>query len=822
MSARNEGAHRAAEAALPGQAQDSSPRKSEPDFRALFEASPGLYLVLESDAPRYTIVAVSDAYARATMTKREEILGRGLFEVFPDNPNDPDATGVSNLAASLERVVRNRAADTMAVQKYDVRRPEAEGGEFEERYWSPVNSPVVGHDGELRWIIHRVEDVTALVRLGRSGREALRSEEQRYRELFESAPDGIFVAGSDGRYTDVNAAGCRLVGYTREELLGRSVTELVAPSELPRQAALTRHILQGGTEVSEWRLRRKDGTYVPVELSSNALPDGHLRAFTRDMTERHRAEEALRLSEAQFSGIVSISADAILSVDDAQRITMFNEGAERIFGYSKAEIVGSPLDTLLPDRFRLIHRKHVDKFAEGQQPARHMGTRDIPIFGRRKDGEEFPADAAISKLEVGGKRLLIVSLRDVSEQKRIEDQERFLAESGQILVSAGADRERLLTDIANLIVRHVADWCAVDIVEGGEVRRMRMVHADPAKGGLCSALERRPVHRRPNYVSEVVGNQRPMLVSDVSPDYLESLAQDEEHLRLLRELDPRSFLIAPLVARGQSLGTLSFGSSHPSRRFGPHDVKMAEQLASRVALALDNARMHVALERAVRARDEVLGIVAHDLRNPLNALVLHLQALRRRGGEPDGYDADSVESIHRAAMDMNRLVQDLLEVARLEGGQSLSVTRSAVPAASIVTDAIERQQPSIVAAGRTLNVDIARALPDVWADRARVLQVFDNLIGNAIKFARACITVGAVPGDGEVRFWVADDGAGLPKEHLSRVFDRFWQAMNTDRRGAGLGLSIVKGLVEAHGGRVWAENQAGAGTVFSFTLPTHG
>ena len=140
----------------------SRPSLPSPDFRALFESAPGLYLVLTAD---FTIVAVSDAYLAATMTARETILGRGIFEVFPDNPDDPSATGVANLRASLERVLSGRKADAMAVQKYDIRRPEAEGGGFEERYWSPVNSPVLGERGEVTYIIHRVEDVTEFVRL---------------------------------------------------------------------------------------------------------------------------------------------------------------------------------------------------------------------------------------------------------------------------------------------------------------------------------------------------------------------------------------------------------------------------------------------------------------------------------------------------------------------------------------------------------------------------------------------------------------------------------------------------------------------------------
>ena len=169
---------------------------SPPDFRALFEGAPGLYLVLEPD---FTIVAVSDAYLRATMTRREEILGRGLFDVFPDNPNDPDATGVTNLRASLNRVLANRAPDKMAVQKYDVRRPPEEGREFEERYWSPLNSPVLNDRGDLTHIIHQVEDVTEVVQLRQQGIErerveqTLRKSEEWFSTMLRSIADAVIA-----------------------------------------------------------------------------------------------------------------------------------------------------------------------------------------------------------------------------------------------------------------------------------------------------------------------------------------------------------------------------------------------------------------------------------------------------------------------------------------------------------------------------------------------------------------------------------------------------------------------------------------------------
>lgn len=650
--------------------------------------------------------------------------------------------------------------------------------------------------------------------------DVLESSRARTRELVEQASDGIFVADLEGRYTEVNTAGCRMLGYSREQIVGKTIVDLIPTEEVERLREAKEHLLKGGIHIAEWTLRRKDGSYMPVEVSAKILPDGRWQGIVRDITERRRLQEKLRLAEATSSGIISISADAIISIDDAQRITMFNAGAERIFGYSKAEILGAPLETLLPERFRKNHSQHVKRFAEGEETARRMGMRSAEIFGLRKNGEEFPADAAISKLAPGGRRLLTVAVRDVTEQKRVESEQRLLAEIGKILVTAGLDYQRLLTEVANLMVRNVADWCSVDIVQEGDVRRLRIVHSDPGMAATCDALERYPAVRKvPSPVAEVLDTQGPVLMSEVPPGWLESTAQDAEHLRLMRMLDPGSFIVVPLVARGQILGTLGLGASRASRRYGPQDVRLVELLASRIAVAVDNARLHGALERAVRARDEVLGIVAHDLRNPLSSILLQTKVPRRGGDELEGRDQKAMERIHRAAARMNVLIEDLLDAARLEAGQELSITQEAVPTAGVLTEVVEQHQTAISASGRTLDVDATGVPPSIWADRTRLLQVFDNLLGNAVKFSRRRITVGARPEDGKALFWVADDGEGVSAEDLPRLFDRFWQAARADRRGAGLGLSIVKGIVEAHGGRIWVESEVGVGTTFFFTLP---
>jgi PAS domain S-box-containing protein len=295
----------------------------------------------------------------------------------------------------------------------------------------------------------------------RKAREESEVLATRVRNLVEQASDGIFVADLEGRYTNVNDAGCRIVGYAREEIIGKTILDLVRPEDVTRFSQHRERLLGGDGETGEWIIRRKDGTHVPVEVSAKILPDGQWEAIVRDITERKRIERELRYSEAKFSGIVSVSADAKILIDRNQNIVMFNEGAQRIFGHSGTEAMNQSLDILIPERFRLAHHKHIEQFAAGPDKSQTMSARG-GVFGLRKNGEEFPADAAISKLTVEGESILTVSLRDITGQKRVENEQRFLSEAGAEL-SATLDYEDALASIASLAVRGIADVCIIDV-----------------------------------------------------------------------------------------------------------------------------------------------------------------------------------------------------------------------------------------------------------------------------------------------------------------------------------------------------------------------
>jgi PAS domain S-box-containing protein len=290
----------------PGRAvADHQGPQGEPDYRALFELAPGLFLVL---TPDLTIVAVSDAYLAATMTTRHEILARGIFEVFPDNPDDPTATGVSNLRASLDRVRSTLAPDAMAVQKYDIPRPAAEGGGFEERYWSPLNSPVVNADGRLAYIIHRVEDVTELVRLEgvESGQRVLRDEFERVSteldRFFSLSSDMFAVFNLDGTFRRVNAAWESVLGYTSDDLVGRPFLDLVHPDDVQRTLDEFKQATDTGLTVTRFenRYRHKDGSYRWLDWTGRLVPGEEVHySAARDVTERKRIELALQTAQRE-------------------------------------------------------------------------------------------------------------------------------------------------------------------------------------------------------------------------------------------------------------------------------------------------------------------------------------------------------------------------------------------------------------------------------------------------------------------------------------------------------------------------------------------
>jgi signal transduction histidine kinase len=345
---------------------------------------------------------------------------------------------------------------------------------------------------------------------------------------------------------------------------------------------------------------------------------------------------------------------------------------------------------------------------------------------------------------------------------------------------------------------------------------------DPRHNWVRDALARRTVDRAraPEIWAELEAN-RTVVIPRVSAEFRESSAQSDEDRRAIHALAAQSAVVVPLFAHGRLVGAMSLISSERSHAYGPADVRFAEQIAQGAALAIDNATLYDEARRAIQSRDDVLGVVAHDLRNPLGAILMQARLCQAGAGDLERRAAKAADAIVRSAQRMDRLIRDLLDVMRIEQ-KGLAVEKRRTNARQVMHDCVAAQESLTSAASLALALDVPPALPDVWADRDRLLQIFENLIGNALKFTEpgGTVRIGATERPNDVLFWVRDNGIGISAENLPHVFDRFWQARESGRQGAGLGLPIVKGLVEAHGGRIWVESAFGEGSTFFFTIPT--
>ncbi|AGC44869.1 two-component sensor histidine kinase [Myxococcus stipitatus DSM 14675] len=662
-------------------------------------------------------------------------------------------------------------------------------------------------------------------------------------------------------------------------------------------------------------------------------------ALSRMDSRQRQVEQSLRVSEARFSGIVNNAADAILTIDEAKHVTLFNAGAERIFGYSASEALGRPLDVFIQEPRVLL-----------EMPAGRAGEERRRLVGLRKSGEGFPAEATVGDVRVDGMRLQVVILRDISARVRAEEarrnreelfrtafehtpigsslvaldghllmvnsalcsmvgysreellartfqdithpddlemdmgfvrrllngelgtyqlEKRYLHKHGHsvdVLLTASlvrdsrgkplhfisqiqdiSERKRLeldlhmlseagprlassldpattLSTVSRLLVPSLSDFCIIAMLdEAGKAMRRECYASTAEKTRLLEALfEAYPQvpFRRGHLLAEVFQTGHSILLNEVPLKLLESSAEDARHLEMMMRLAPMSMIVVPLSARGHTVGVVALGMSESGRRYGARDLALVEEVARRAALAIDNSTLHSQSEQATHLRDEVLRIVAHDLRSPLNVIALSTGTLMKRSPEERASDSRPLVSIQKAVARATALIEDLLDVARMQGGK-LKVERRSEATEALLQDALELHRALAEARSIHLQLEVAPGVPAVFVDKDRVLQLFSNLIGNALKFTPmgGLVTLSAEPWGGMVRCSVRDTGSGIPAKDLPHLFEPFWQAGSRSKEGAGLGLTIVKGITDAHGGHVWVESRPGLGTTFYVALP---
>ena len=525
-----------------------------------------------------------------------------------------------------------------------------------------------------------------------------------------------------------------------------------------------------------------------------------------------------RITHDILAEIVGIAADAVICMDAFQRITFFNKGAERIFCYTPEEVIGERLEMLMPERYRGNHARQVAEFGRSKVTARRMGERR-EIAGLRKNGEEFPAEAAISQVQQGDSVIYAVVLRDVTVRKKFEQRQEFLAAAGEKLASSFGSGE-VLHYVAELAVPALADGCILENRIDDGFRAGAVSHLDPGCDQLLQQITRSGLRKPPSGhpLSEILRIRKPVLLqSDAASRLVENSAMPA-YIAAIQAMNPRSALFLPLVAREQLIGVLSLFRS--TRSFDGDDLAFSEDLARLAALALDNSRLFDAVRGSLRAQEEMVGVVSHDLRNPVAAIKMLSRALLK------GQDGASLERdqnltlIAEAADQMDTLIRDLLDVNSLDAGK-LRIAKEPIEPSALLKEALRTLQPLVSEKEIALDIQIGAGLPRVLADTERIHQVLSNLVGNAIKFTPkgGKIVIAARNDEDSVTVSVTDSGSGIREEHLPKVFDRYFQSTRTNRQGAGLGLAIAKGIVEGHGGRIWIESKAGEGTIAQFTLP---
>lgn len=588
----------------------------------------------------------------------------------------------------------------------------------------------------------------------------------------------------------------------------------------------------GLRSVAAFPVRQRETVPAIIELyarEARPVDEGTLHLMTalghQICLVLHREEaqvaalEALERSREELETVLSALPDGITVRDAAGRLVYANAAIARAVGLP--DLRSSPAE--LFGRFRMWDEKgrplspdeipRIDPPPGGEERLlRYRPVGEVAESGHEGGDRWLAVKAAPVAAARGSEARVVIVMRDVTAERRDQEWQRFLGDASTALASS-MDLPAALEELAALAARTVADRCAVVLRRGnGEARvsaYAAAVPAEPPNGANVSNAETVERGRTDSLraAQAALTSQQPILENEPG----------------------RSSMAVPLHLRGQSVGALVLASLGEGRRYGPADLGAAQELARRASIAIDNVRLLSEAQESVRAREDLLAIVSHDLRNPLG-VVLASSALLLKSSlppEPPGKEGRArrqIEAIERAGNRMNRLIRDLLDFAAIQAGH-LSVSSHAREVGTLLREVLDALEP--LAAAKTIK--LVDGTPQsagltISCDHDRVIQLFSNIVGNAVKFTPegGTVVLRAEQDDAMVRFAVADNGPGIALEELPYVFDRYYQARRRNRDGIGLGLSIARGIVEAHGGRIWVESPTaagGGGTTFFFTLP---
>ena len=584
--------------------------------------------------------------------------------------------------------------------------------------------------------------------------------------IIEAAPRAVVMIDRERRIRFVNRSTERLFGYDRAELIGAPVEMLVPERLRANHPALVESFFSqprsramgAGREIVG---RRKDGTEVQIEIDLNPVETAEgilILAAISDVTERRRSEDRFRI-------VVEAAPSGMLMLDRTRRITLVNRKLEELFGYERNELVGQLVEMLVPDRFRAMQPRFMEVYlADPKAPT--MGT-GRELFGRRKDGSEIPIEIGLTPLETAEGLFTLASIIDISERKCADSAQQRLA-----AIVEGSD---------DAIVSKTLDGTITSWNRGAE--RLFGYRAE-----------------------EAIGQSGSILI----PDRLK-----EEELRLIERIRSNQ-RVDPFetVRRCKDGSELDVSLSLSPVRNSAGEVVGAAKIARDIT---ELKRRDAELKRSNAELEQFAYVASHDLQEPLRMVANYTELLAERyRGRLDEKADKYIHYASDGARRMQRLVNDLLTYSRV-GSQG----KPLVPVSSqeVLQGVLRSIQPLLRESGAQIEYD---ELPMVTADEVQLRQLFQNLIGNAIKFrseAPPRIVIRAVPDGGSWRFSVADNGIGIEMKYADRIFQMFQRLHEIGKyEGSGIGLAIVKRIVERHAGRIWVESQPSAGATFFFTL----
>lgn len=540
--------------------------------------------------------------------------------------------------------------------------------------------------------------------------------------------------------------------------------------------------------------------------------------------ERLRAREGLAASESRLRAIVEGASDAVISIDHDGRVIEWNRQAEALFGWPRQEVLNRSLaSTIVPERYRDRHRSGLTKFIRtGDGP---FLNQRVEIEGLHRSGREIPIELTITPVPVADHYVFSALIRDIGERRRAETRLRFLADAGAVLAGS-LDLETTLTRVAQLSLAALADLCMIHLVDDDGIMLTRVVAAspDPEVDRRWQELRVPPrLDRNGEHPVAVAFQTRKSAFFDgIGESEIERLGHSPEHVEFLRSLSLRQWLCVPLVAHDEALGVMSFAVSREERRWSEADLTLAEDIAQRAALAVENARLYRQAREAVRTRDEFLSTVSHDLRNPLASIkglaqLLHRRAQRLATAETVSF-LESLTRIDAAATRMTTLLDELVEVSGLRIGQPLELARRPVDLVALAFETAGTVRTD----GHIVEVAAEDGAVVASGDASRLQRVLTNLIANAVKYspAGARISVAVGRADGVAVIAVRDEGRGVPSADLPYIFERYRRGSNVEGiSGSGVGLTAAKQIVELHGGSIAVESAEGVGSTFTVRLP---